>query len=175
MRNFVRELDRLHREAADPQARAERVSERLRSLLAADDVLDPRHTEPDPRAYRQHLVHVDAQGRFSVVALVWLPGQETPIHSHVCWCVVGVLTGLEAETRYQLDPVTGELAETERAINMPGDVCWLVPPDEDIHKVRNDGQSIAVSLHVYGTDIGRLGSSINRTYREPIPVASSKA
>jgi 3-mercaptopropionate dioxygenase len=34
--------------------------------------------------------------------------------------------------------------------------------------VSNGGTDIAVSLHVYGTDISRLGSSIRRVYRQPI-------
>jgi predicted metal-dependent enzyme (double-stranded beta helix superfamily) len=41
----------------------------------------------DPATYRCHLLHAEPDGSFSVVALVWRPGQATPIHDHVTWCV----------------------------------------------------------------------------------------
>ncbi|SHF27714.1 cysteine dioxygenase family protein [Streptoalloteichus hindustanus] len=168
MREFVADLERMHSADLDPEARAEQAARRLGELLRNENVLDARHMEPDPKAYRQHLVHVDPEGRFSVVALVWLPGQETPVHSHVCWCVVGVLRGREHEVRYHFDAEAGVLTETGAEWNDPGEVCWLVPPDEDIHKVRNCGDALAVSIHVYGANIAERGTSINRVYDEPV-------
>jgi len=38
------------------------------------------------------------------------------------------------------------------------------PPPGDIHRVRNIGATTAISLHVYGTDITRIGSSARRYY-----------
>ncbi|MCP2257752.1 putative metal-dependent enzyme of the double-stranded beta helix superfamily [Streptoalloteichus tenebrarius] len=168
MRDFVADLERMHSADIGPETRAEQAARRLEKLLRSGDVLDARHMEPDPEAYRQHLVHVDPEGRFSVVSLVWLPGQETPVHSHVCWCVVGVLTGQEEEIRYHFDADERVLVETGTERNAPGEVCWLVPPEEDIHKVRNCGDTLAVSIHVYGANIAELGTSINRVYTEPV-------
>lgn len=37
----------------------------------------------------------------------------------------------------------------------------------DIHRVRNAGSGKAISLHVYGADITRLGTSIRRVYEPP--------
>jgi len=34
--------------------------------------------------------------------------------------------------------------------------------------VRNAGQETAISVHIYGTDIGRLGSSVRRVYDLPV-------
>jgi hypothetical protein len=34
--------------------------------------------------------------------------------------------------------------------------------------VRNIGSTTAVSLHVYGTDISRVGSSVRRVYDLPV-------
>lgn len=42
-------------------------------------------------------------------------------------------------------------------------VCALCPPG-DIHRVGNEGPGTAVSIHVYGADIARVGSSIRRSY-----------
>jgi predicted metal-dependent enzyme (double-stranded beta helix superfamily) len=42
-------------------------------------------------------------------------------------------------------------------------VSGFAPPG-DIHRVRNTGDTVAVSMHVYGADISRLGNSIRREY-----------
>jgi predicted metal-dependent enzyme (double-stranded beta helix superfamily) len=142
----------------DPHA----VAARLRPLLAQDGWLAPEHQAPGTDGYRQHLLHVTDCRRLSVVALVWRPGQGTPIHDHVSWCVVGVYRGVERETRYQL--VDGRLAVTERIEAHPGDVEALVPPAENIHRVEAGGSGLTISIHVYGADIERLGSSVYRRF-----------
>jgi hypothetical protein len=38
----------------------------------------------------------------------------------------------------------------------------------DIHWVRNAGDSTAISLHIYGTDVSRIGSSVRRCYDLPV-------
>jgi predicted metal-dependent enzyme (double-stranded beta helix superfamily) len=45
-----------------------------------------------------------------------------------------------------------------------GHVEALVPPEGDIHAVTAAGRETAISIHVYGADIERLGSSIHRRY-----------
>ena len=47
--------------------------------------------------------------------------------------------------------------------NHVGDVSGFAPPG-DIHRVHNVGDTTAISIHVYGTDIGRVGSSVRRYY-----------
>lgn len=44
-----------------------------------------------------------------------------------------------------------------------GEVGGFAPPG-DIHRIRNVGDESAISLHVYGTDITRVGSSARRFY-----------
>lgn len=165
---LARAVGRLHEVLAGPDL-AEAVAERLRPDLGASDLLADEHTVPDPSEYRQHVLHVDPRGRFSLVALVWLPGQVTPIHDHVSWCVVGVHVGGELETRYELARVAGRPALRRRGqwFNAPGSVMALQPPG-DIHRVANAGRGTAISIHVYGADIGRLGSSIRRRYDLPV-------
>src|SRR4051794_23007557 len=80
---------------------AARVADVLRAYLSRRELLTPEQCEPDPHHYRQCILYVDPNGDFSMVALVWLPGQATPIHDHVSWCVVGVYEGQELETRYE--------------------------------------------------------------------------
>jgi len=149
--------------ADDPQA----IGARLGALLARDGWLAPEHREGDPDGYRQHLLHVSADRRLSIVALVWLPGQSTPIHDHVSWCVVGVYEGRERETRYRAVESGGrrhlEAAGTIEAL--PGHVEVIVPSAEaDIHAVTAVGAKPTISIHVYGADIERRGTSIYRRF-----------
>jgi predicted metal-dependent enzyme (double-stranded beta helix superfamily) len=93
---------------------------------------------------------------------VWRPGQRTPIHDHVSWCVVGVYRGIEHETHYRL--VDGALVATESIEAHPGDVEALIPPAENIHVVEAAGEGLTISIHVYGADIELLGSSVYRRF-----------
>ena len=146
----------------DPHA----IAERLKGLLADDDWLAPEHQQPGTDSYRQHLLHVSSDRRLSVVALVWRPGQRTPIHDHVAWCVVGVYRGVEQETRYRLVQRGRReyLEPVETIESRPGHVEALVPPAEDIHMVEAGGRGLTISIHVYGADIERLGSSVYRRF-----------
>lgn len=140
------------------------VCEALRPSLASSGLLLPEQRIGDPSAYRSHVLHVAPDGVFSLVALVWLPGQATAIHDHLSWCVVGVYEGAEHETRYRLT-TDDRLVEAGSAIAFPGDVSGLLPPG-DIHRVHNTSDTTAISLHVYGADLSVVGSSIRRAYPE---------
>jgi predicted metal-dependent enzyme (double-stranded beta helix superfamily) len=157
--SFASDLDRL---LDDPHA----IGARLGALLADDGWLAPEHRVASADHYTQHLLHVSPCRRLSVVALVWLPGQSTPIHDHVSWCVVGVYEGRERETRYRAVEADGErwLEPVNEVAAHPGHVEVIVPSVEDIHRVTAVGQGPTISIHVYGADIERLGSSIYRRF-----------
>ena len=121
----------------------------------------------DPSGYQSHLLYTEPDGTFSVSAMVWLPGQQTPIHDHVAWCVTAVLQGCEHEEIFALDRGGEALRRTARNVNPAGSVSGFAPPG-DIHRVRNTGGTVAISMHVYGADISRLGNSIRREYTLPV-------
>jgi predicted metal-dependent enzyme (double-stranded beta helix superfamily) len=159
------DLDRAVRLPGSEAGTAEAVSRALTPYLGAEGLLTPEQREGDPGRYRQHVLHVADDGAFSLVALVWLPGQATPVHDHVCWCVVGVHEGEEEEVRYAVEG--GRLVVTEQLVNLRGEVSVALPPG-DIHLVRNAGTDLAVSLHVYGADLRQTGTSIRRRYDLPV-------
>jgi predicted metal-dependent enzyme (double-stranded beta helix superfamily) len=138
----------------------------LRLHLPSPDILTAEQRYGDPAGYRCHLLHAEPDGSFSVTALVWRPGQTTPIHDHVTWCAFGVIQGTEYEERYVMRD-DGWLEQDGASVNGTGDVAGLAPPG-DIHRVRNTGTQTAISMHVYGTDISRLGSSVRRIYDLPV-------
>jgi 3-mercaptopropionate dioxygenase len=121
----------------------------------------------DPSGYQSHLIYAEPDGSFSISAMVWLPGQETVIHDHVAWCVTAVLQGREYEEVFALTDDGRALDLVARNVNPAGSVSGFAPPG-DIHRVRNTGDDVAISMHVYGADISRLGNSIRREYDLPI-------
>ena len=141
------------------------VGEALRSFLGRPGLVTPEQEAGDPRRYRTHLLHVPDDGAYSLVAAVWRPGQRTAVHDHIAWCVVGVHRGEEHEIRYRV--VDDHLVEDGHTIGPCGEVTVLTPPG-DIHAVVNDGATVAVSLHVYGADLRRRGTSVRRSYRLPV-------
>src|ERR687892_418223 len=102
--------------------------------------------------------HADWAETAQLVADVWRPGQITRIHDHVTWCAFGVIQGIEHEELFDAD-----LNLIGRSANHVGDVSGFAPPG-DIHRVHNTGEETAISIHVYGTDITRIGSSARRYY-----------
>jgi predicted metal-dependent enzyme (double-stranded beta helix superfamily) len=142
------------------------VAERLRMHLPTADLLTGEQRYGDPLGFQRHVLHAESNGSFSVVALVGRPGHATPIHDHVTWCVAGVIQGCEHEERYAMRD-DGWLQLTAAVVSRAGDVTGLVPPG-DIHQVRNEGPLTTISLHIYGTDLSRLGSAVRRTYNLPV-------
>jgi predicted metal-dependent enzyme (double-stranded beta helix superfamily) len=156
---------------------AELVASALQRNLPSPRVLTEEQRAGDPERHRSHVLHAEPDGTFSIVALVWRPGQETAIHDHVTWCVFGVVQGVEHEELYTLDEERGCLVETGSSTNETGEVSGFAPPG-DIHRVRNVGDDTAISIHIYGTDVSRIGSSVRRVYDLPVALhvpASSSA
>jgi predicted metal-dependent enzyme (double-stranded beta helix superfamily) len=143
------------------------AAEQLRRHLPGPEILTGDQREGDPAGYLSHLLHTEPDGSFSIVAMVWLPGQVTPVHDHVTWCVFGVLQGAEHEELFALADNGGRLVRVGSAENQTGQVSGFAPPG-DIHRVRNIGRGVTISLHIYGADISRLGCSIRREYDLPI-------
>ena len=137
---------------------AQLVAEQLRRHLPTPDVLTPEQRLGSPDSYVGHTLHVEPDGSFSIVGLVWRPGQVTRIHDHITWCVFGVIQGVEHEELFDAD-----LNPVGESDNHVGDVSGFAPPG-DIHRVHNTADETAISIHIYGTDVTRTGSSARRYY-----------
>lgn len=143
---------------ADWHGTAQLVAEELRRHLPTPDVLTAEQRLGSADRYQSHTLHVEPDGSFSIIALVWRPGQLTRIHDHVTWCVFGVIQGVEHEDLYDAD-----LRLVGQSDNHVGDVSGFAPPG-DIHRVNNTSDTTAISIHIYGTDVTRIGSSARRYY-----------
>lgn len=128
----------------------------LAELIAGDGWLPPAFAEPRTDRYAQYLLHCDPLERFSVVSFVWGPGHRTPVHNHTVWGLVGVLRGAEGceefTVRDGLPVPTGQ-----QHVMHHGAIEAVSPTLGDWHRVSHaGGDRAAVSIHVYGANIGAV-------------------
>ncbi len=155
-RTFIRELTLLADQRLDEPAMLQAAKPLMSDLISNDEWLPDAFARPDERTYQQYLLHCDPLERFSLVSFVWGPGQETPIHDHTVWGLLGVLRGSETSQRYQI--AEGAM-QPEGALEIleSGDIDMVSPTIGDIHKVKNGSLSKpSVSIHLYGGNIGAI-------------------
>ncbi len=75
----------------------------------AESFLEPQHYRSDPDGYTRNLIRDDPDHGLSLYALVWRPGQWTPVHDHGSWGVVGIVEGVLEERSYlRVSPEGGD-------------------------------------------------------------------
>lgn len=142
------------------------VASALQPFLGRADLLDPRHTQGAADQYRRHLLYADPLRRFSILALVWRPGQHTPVHGHTAWGAVGVHRGcLEVRNFDLMDAGSGLLSCIEQRCMeaIAGEISWVKTGLGDIHRLACAAGDGAISIHVYGRDLTQDPGSINIT------------
>lgn len=112
---------------------------------------------PAADSYARRLIYRSEEPVFTVLAMVWDPGQGTPIHDHSgMWCVEGVVEGRLEVTQYDLVERDGDrcrFAAQETTDAGVGSSGRLIPPF-DHHTIHNaSDDSRAVTIHVYGGDM----------------------
>jgi predicted metal-dependent enzyme (double-stranded beta helix superfamily) len=145
----------------DQHARVEALTPLMRDLLdSGPPPLEPRHRQPDPEGYARRPIHVAGDDELALFAMVWLPGQWTPIHDHGTWGIVGVVDGLLEERAYTAeggDPDGGtalRLSPSGARVLAAGDVVGFTTRSDHIHMVGvPPGRPTCVSLHLYGSPL----------------------
>ncbi|MGM9425255.1 cysteine dioxygenase [Hydrogenophaga sp. MI9] len=161
LRHFVQSLARLLETQPGETTLLDQGATLLRDLVSHDDWLPEAFARPDPERYQQYLLHADALERFSVVSFVWGPGQQTPIHDHTVWGLVGVLRGAELSQAYVRTAEGRWVAEGPAERLAPGTVVAVSPRIGDVHRVSNAlSDQASVSIHVYGANIGAVLRSV---------------
>lgn len=159
--DFVAACEQAIAATEDVADRVIAIAPLMQALTArADEFLEPGHVREDPAHYARNAVHICPDGRLSLFALVWRPGQWTPVHDHGTWGVVGVLRGLLEERAYM--SATGEI-RADHGIHLkrggivllnPGAVTTFVPNPDHIHMTGvPDDRPTCVSLHLYGRNM----------------------
>jgi predicted metal-dependent enzyme (double-stranded beta helix superfamily) len=140
-----------------PVEACEAIRPHFAELLAADGWLPAQFQEPAAESgmgggIGQWLLFRAENRSLSLFSLVVPPGAQTPIHDHLAWGLVGLYRGTQDEEIYALDD--GAFALAERRALAPGDFYALIPPTDDIHRIRTTSPGSSVSIHLLTNDTG---------------------
>ena len=144
--------------APSPQAACDAIRPAFAELLADPAWLPERYQEGDPESgmgggIGQWLLFRAGDRSLTLFALVVPSGSQTPVHDHLAWGLVGLYRGTQDEEIYARDNA-GVLTRSEARALQPGDFYALLPPRDDIHRVRTTSPETSVSLHLLTNDTG---------------------
>ena len=173
LRGFISEIAQLVDQDFPETHLLEQGAVALSKLIAEDDWLPDAYAQPSPDRYQQFLLYADARQRFSVVSFVWGPGQQTPVHDHTVWGLVGVLRGAEVARSYRRDDDGALVTSGEDQLLERGAVAAVSPTIGDIHRVSNAfDDRVSISIHVYGANIGGVSRHVYPLDGPPKPFVS---
>jgi predicted metal-dependent enzyme (double-stranded beta helix superfamily) len=158
---FVAHCESIVAEVGGAADRVTAVAPLMQRLVAsAGEFLSAEHFHSEPDHYARNAIHIAPSGNLSLFALVWLPGQWTPVHDHGCWGVVGVVQGVLEERSYmsasgEITANTGIRLKRGGVILLnPGAVSSFVPNPDHIHMTGVPRErETCVSLHLYGRNM----------------------
>ncbi|MGN6378854.1 MAG: hypothetical protein ACTHNU_07890 [Gaiellales bacterium] len=157
VRGFVADVQAVIAAAASPEEACEGIRPRFARLLADDDWLPAQYQADAPHSgmgggIGQWLLYRAGDGSLSLFSLVVPPGSQTPVHDHLAWGLVGLYRGTQDEEIYSHEGGAFELVEQRSLV--PGDFYALIPPRDDIHRVRTTSPQTSVSIHLLTNDTG---------------------
>ena len=157
VRGFVADVQEAIAVAGSPEAACDAIRPAFAQLLADPDWLPADYQAPAQESgmgggIGQWLLYRAEDGSLSLFSLVVPAGSETPIHDHLAWGLVGLFRGTQDEEIYR--QCDGVLELVQRRSLVAGDFYALIPPRDDIHRVRTTSDETSVSIHLLTNDTG---------------------
>jgi 3-mercaptopropionate dioxygenase len=143
--------------AGSPEEACDQIRPHFARLLADDSWLPSEYQADAPESgmgggIGQWLLFRAGDGSLSLFSLVVPPEAQTPVHDHLAWGLVGLYAGTQDEEVFGYQGETLECIE-RRSLS-PGDFYALLPPRDDIHRVRTTSAKTSVSIHLLSNDTG---------------------
>lgn len=161
LREFIIQMTQLVGKETEEHRLVDASKGYLKELISTDEWLPDFCSIPHPDHYQQYLLHADPLERFSVVSFVWGPGQQTPIHDHTVWGLIGMLRGSEIGQRYVQNEAGGISPVGKECFLSRGEIDAVSPSLGDIHLVKNAySDQTSISIHVYGANIGAVARHV---------------
>jgi 3-mercaptopropionate dioxygenase len=166
LRDFVSEVRALIARAGSPASACDAIEPLFTSLMTNRDWLPERYQQDAPASgmgggIGQWLLFRAADRSLCLFSLVVPPGSMTPVHDHLAWGLIGLYRGNQDEEFYR--PGDGRLQSLRRRPLEPGDLYRLIPPRDDVHRVRTTSDVTSVSIHLLASDTGCV---LRHTYDE---------
>ena len=119
----------------DDAARCEAITPHLRRWMEQPEPLPLRYREPCDGRACGHLLYTDPEGEFFVISVVFPQGTSSGVHYHGAWGVIGILAGVDEETKYSRDESPEhiaigqgcELRQVDKIYSPAGTITYLRP------------------------------------------------
>src|SRR3954462_8598770 len=160
VRAFVSSVRAAIASAASPAEACDAIRPAFADLLADPDWLAPEYARDAPESgmgggIGQWLLFRAGDRSLTLFSLVVPSGAQTRLHAPLGGGLVGLYRGTQDEEIYEPgDGAGGTLALRERRALVPGDFYALLPPRDDIHRVRTTSPETSVSIHLLTNDTG---------------------
>ena len=157
VREFVAAVRNAVSATGSPAGACDAIHPHFAELLRDANWLPDEYAAPAPESCMgggigQWLLFRAGDGSLSLFSLVVPSAAETPVHDHLAWGLVGLYRGTQDEEIYAARE--GRLEVVERRALVPGDFYALLPPANDIHRVRTTSSETSVSIHLLTNDTG---------------------
>ena len=157
VRGFVAAVRGAVSRARSPEDACAAIRPHFAALLADETWLPDEQASPAPESgmgggIGQWLLFRAGDGSLSLFSLVVPPDAQTPVHDHLAWGLVGLYRGTQDEEIYA--ERNGGLALVESRSLAAGDFYDLLPPANDIHRVRTTSADTSISIHLLTNDTG---------------------
>jgi 3-mercaptopropionate dioxygenase len=155
--DFIGRTRRLIGKAAGAREACEAIRPLFAELIADRTWLPEEYQHDAPKSgmgggIGQWLLYRVADRSLCLFSLVVPAGSMTPVHDHLAWGLIGLYRGNQDEEFYR--PVDGGLELLRRRPLKPGDLYALLPPVDDVHRVRTTSAVTSVSIHLLANDTG---------------------
>lgn len=147
---------------AEPEYLPQAVCNALREHASVTGLLNMQQQVGSAERYTRHVLYSHPMGLYTVVALVWYPGQMTPVHAHYTWCSYIVLKGLMQEECFVWDQQKKRAVMQAQVNKRPGDAQASHAGLDSVHRLQNAGDEVSISIHVYGVNAQRVSTHVNR-------------
>ena len=157
VRGFIARVRECIAAGATPREACALIEPGFRALLAEEAWLPAEFSVANPKSgmgggIGQWLLFRAGDGSLSLFSLVVPPGEQTPIHDHLAWGLIGLYRGTQEEDLFAADEHGIALDRTQRVL--PGDLYALFPPRDDVHRVRTVSDEPSISIHLLTNDTG---------------------
>ena len=136
-----------------PHALSAAAKASLRGYLCEPELLAAQHREGSRESYRRHLLYAAPDRSFSILSIVWNPGQYKPVHGHTAWGAAGVYEGKPFCESFKLTETSPKVMNLQSNLTLrlkPGDVATVEPGIDDAHRIGNDTPGQCITVHIYG-------------------------
>jgi predicted metal-dependent enzyme (double-stranded beta helix superfamily) len=164
LRRFIALATDIVSASADVATKLSQMRAPYEALLSDPDWLPEEFKQPSGQTTMGHgisslLLYRSESKDLSLSTMVVAPGLATPVHNHLAWGLVGLYQGDQEEEEYEVHVHNAEEAFSplhlrKRRLLKKGDYYELVPPWNDVHRVRTISSEPSVSLHLLANDIG---------------------